>query len=53
MLFSIDHGNSAVKTPNFTFTSGLADYPACRNGCAGVCRKVLDTVRAAHFLYAR
>lgn len=27
MLFSIDHGNSAVKTPNFTFTSGLADYP--------------------------
>lgn len=27
MLFSIDHGNSAVKTPNFVFTSGLADYP--------------------------
>ena len=27
MLFSIDHGNSEVKTPNFTFTSGLADYP--------------------------
>lgn len=27
MLFSIDHGNSAIKTPNFVFTSGLADYP--------------------------
>ncbi len=27
MLFSIDHGNSAMKTPHFTFTSGLADYP--------------------------
>ena len=27
MLFSIDHENSAVKTPNFVFTSGLADYP--------------------------
>ena len=27
MLFSIDHGNSAIKTPNFVFTSGLTDYP--------------------------
>lgn len=27
MLFSIDHGNSAIKTPNFAFTSGLTDYP--------------------------
>lgn len=27
MLFSIDHGNSAIKTPNFVFTSGLVDYP--------------------------
>lgn len=27
MLFPIDHGNSAIKTPNFVFTSGLADYP--------------------------
>ena len=27
MLFAIDHGNSAIKTPNFTFTSGLVDYP--------------------------
>lgn len=27
MLFSVDHGNSAIKTPNFVFTSGLADYP--------------------------
>lgn len=27
MLFAIDHGNSAVKTPNFVFTSGLTDYP--------------------------
>lgn len=27
MLFAIDHGNSAIKTPNFVFTSGLTDYP--------------------------
>lgn len=27
MLFAIDHGNSAVKTTNFVFTSGLAEYP--------------------------
>ncbi len=27
MLFAIDHGNSAIKTPNFEFTSGLAEYP--------------------------
>lgn len=27
MLFAIDHGNSAIKTPNFAFTSGLTDYP--------------------------
>lgn len=27
MLFSIDHGNSAIKTPNFVFTSALTDYP--------------------------
>lgn len=27
MLFAIDHGNSAIKTPNFLFTSGLTDYP--------------------------
>ena len=27
MLFSVDHGNSAMKTPNFVFPSGLADYP--------------------------
>ncbi len=27
MLFAIDHGNSAIKTPNFIFTSGLTDYP--------------------------
>ena len=27
MLFAIDHGNSAVKTTNFVFTSGLAVYP--------------------------
>ena len=27
MLFAIDHGNSAVKTPSFVFTSGLTDYP--------------------------
>ncbi|MGI6028841.1 MAG: ParM/StbA family protein [Candidatus Heteroscillospira sp.] len=27
MLFAIDHGNSAIKTPNFVFTSGLNDYP--------------------------
>jgi len=27
MLFSVDHGNSAIKTPNFSFTSGLTDYP--------------------------
>ena len=27
MLFAIDHGNSAMKTPNFVFTSGLTDYP--------------------------
>lgn len=27
MLFSIDHGNSAIKTPGFVFTSGLTDYP--------------------------
>lgn len=27
MLFAVDHGNSAIKTPNFTFTSGLASYP--------------------------
>ena len=26
MLFAIDHGNSAIKTPNFEFTSGLAEY---------------------------
>lgn len=27
MLFAIDHGNSAIKTPDFVFTSGLTDYP--------------------------
>lgn len=27
MLFAIDHGNSAIKTPSFVFTSGLTDYP--------------------------
>ena len=27
MLFAIDHGNSAIKTPNFLFTSGVTDYP--------------------------
>ena len=27
MLFAIDHGNSAIKTPNEVFTSGLASYP--------------------------
>ena len=27
MLFPVDHGNSAIKTPNFVFPSGLADYP--------------------------
>lgn len=27
MLFSVDYGNSAMKTPNFVFPSGLADYP--------------------------
>ena len=27
MLFPVDHGNSAMKTPNFVFPSGLADYP--------------------------
>lgn len=27
MLFAIDHGNSAIKTPNNQFTSGLTDYP--------------------------
>ena len=27
MLFAIDHGNSAIKTPGFVFTSGLTDYP--------------------------
>lgn len=27
MLFSIDHGNSAIKTTNFVFSSGLAEYP--------------------------
>ncbi len=27
MLFSIDHGNSAIKTPSFVFSSGLTDYP--------------------------
>lgn len=27
MLFAIDHGNSAIKTPNLMFTSGLAEYP--------------------------
>ena len=30
MLFAIDHGNSAVKTTNFVFTSGLAEYPAMK-----------------------
>lgn len=27
MLFPVDHGNSAIKTTNFVFSSGLADYP--------------------------
>ena len=27
MLFAIDHGNSAIKTLSFVFTSGLTDYP--------------------------
>ena len=27
MLFAIDHGNSAIKTPSFVFTAGLTDYP--------------------------
>ena len=27
MLFAIDNGNSAIKTPSFVFTSGLTDYP--------------------------
>ncbi|MDO4271096.1 MAG: ParM/StbA family protein [Eubacteriales bacterium] len=27
MLFPIDHGNSQMKTTNFVFSSGLADYP--------------------------
>jgi len=27
MLFPIDHGNYAIKTKNFCFTSGLAEYP--------------------------
>lgn len=27
MLFAIDHGNSAINTPDFVFTSGLTDYP--------------------------
>lgn len=27
MLFAVDHGNSAIKTPNFSFASGLASYP--------------------------
>lgn len=27
MLFPIDHGNSQMKTTNFVFASGLADYP--------------------------
>jgi plasmid segregation protein ParM len=27
MLFSIDHGNYAIKTPNDCFIAGLAEYP--------------------------
>ena len=27
MLFPVDHGNSSIKTVNFVFSSGLADYP--------------------------
>ncbi len=27
MLFAIDHGNSAIKTPHFVFTSGLVSSP--------------------------
>ena len=27
MLFPIDHGNSAMKTVNFVFPSGLIDNP--------------------------
>lgn len=27
MLFAIDHDNSAIKPPDFVFTSGLTDYP--------------------------
>ena len=27
MLFPVDLGNSSIKTVNFVFSSGLADYP--------------------------
>ena len=29
MLFPIDHGNSAMKTVNFVFPSGLIDKHVC------------------------
>jgi len=26
MLIAVDHGNYAIKTPNFSFVSGLAEH---------------------------
>ena len=55
MLFSIDHGNSAMKTVNFVFPSGLIDNPIrppVDTEMLGVRRQVLDAIRPADFLHA-
>ena len=56
MLIAIDHGNYAIKTPNYSFVSGLSEHTVkppltdkiiCEN-----CRQVLDFKRQKTELYA-
>lgn len=55
MLLSVDHGNYAIKTPFFSFVSGLSEHTSCPPLADELLEyddRFLDLVREAHQLYA-